>query len=320
MNTQGQAIVKTTGFDPLAVALDAIERDQSLQDSTKDQYTRAIENAAAAGVNLTDPQALNAYAATVGSSTRAFLSAVITKLTHALETQAKSMATPENVLDVQATIYRAEALREAVKIEKSKGHKAHTWLSQKEVKDLMRACEVRKSGNPETGIIAQRDKLALALLVGAGLRRSEAVNLTFENLKTQPVNGKARTVLNVHGKGAKDRIVPISDKLAARIRRWGDVVGHKGRILRSLGRNKTPGKSMSTTAVYNLVQKRGELMGREELEPHDLRRTYAQLGYEAGIAITQISRLLGHASVKTTQRYLNLELDLDTTISDFIPV
>ncbi len=64
----------------------------------------------------------------------------------------------------------------------------------------------------------------------------------------------------------------------------------------------------------------GQAIGKNELAPHDLRRTYAQLGYEAGIPITQISKLLGHASVATTQRYLNLDLDLNTTISDFIPV
>jgi integrase len=53
---------------------------------------------------------------------------------------------------------------------------------------------------------------------------------------------------------------------------------------------------------------------------HDLRRTFAKLGYEAGVPITQISKLLGHSSVATTQRYLNLELNLEITISDFIPL
>jgi integrase len=47
-------------------------------------------------------------------------------------------------------------------------------------------------------------------------------------------------------------------------------------------------------------------MGKLELASHDLRRTYAQLGYEAGMSITQISKLLGHASVATTQRYLKM--------------
>ena len=58
---------------------------------------------------------------------------------------------------------------------------------------------------------------------------------------------------------------------------------------------------------------------RSGWQPHDLRRTYAQLGYQAGIPVTLISRLLGHAAIATTQRYLNLDLDLETTVSDVIP-
>jgi integrase len=146
------------------------------------------------------------------------------------------------------------------------------------------------------------------------------VALTFADVKQQPVKGRVRRVLDVQGKGAKNRTVPISDKLAAMIDAWGEVVDGEGRVLRSLGRNRVPGASLSTTAVYHLVQKRGELMGRSNLEPHDLRRTFAQLGYEAGVSITQISTLLGHANVETTQRYLNLELDLEMTASDFIPL
>jgi integrase len=63
----------------------------------------------------------------------------------------------------------------------------------------------------------------------------------------------------------------------------------------------------------------GNLIGKDDQRPHDLRPTYAQLGYEPGVPITQIGRLLGHVSTETTQRYLNLELDLESTVSDFIP-
>jgi integrase len=306
--------------DSLALALGAIESDLSLRSSTRKRYRQAVNNAVEAGVSLTDPQELNEYARNQGSSTRAFLSAVITKMTRAIEHQAKSGATPDNVAAVQATVYRAEALREAVTAEKNEGQKAHAWLSQKQVKELMSACETRKSGNPEAEIVTQRDRVALGLLVGAGLRRSEAVALTFDDVKRQPVGDRMRTVLQVHGKGAKDRVVPISPPLADLIAQWGTVIGGEGRILRSLGRNKVPGESISTTSVYNIVQKRGALIGLPGLEPHDLRRTFAQLGYEAGVPITQISTLLGHASIETTQRYLNLDLDLDVTVSDFIPL
>ena len=68
-----------------------------------------------------------------------------------------------------------------------------------------------------------------------------------------------------------------------------------------------------------MARKYGKAIGKPELAPHDLRRTYAQIAYEAGVPITRISRLLGHESIETTQRYLNLELDLETTASDFVP-
>jgi integrase/recombinase XerD len=69
-----------------------------------------------------------------------------------------------------------------------------------------------------------------------------------------------------------------------------------------------------------IVRKYGSMIDMPKLSPHDLRRTYAQVGNDAGVPITQIKELLGHASVATTQRYLNLALDLETTASDFIPL
>jgi integrase len=79
-------------------------------------------------------------------------------------------------------------------------------------------------------------------------------------------------------------------------------------------------RSISAVAILHLVRKYGATIGIPDLAHHDLRRTFAQLGYDAGVPITQISILLGHSDAKTTERYLNLALDLDTTVSDFIPL
>ena len=54
--------------------------------------------------------------------------------------------------------------------------------------------------------------------------------------------------------------------------------------------------------------------------PQNLCRTFAQIGYESGVPIIQINKQLGHSSNTTTQRYLNMDLDLITKISDFIPL
>ena len=78
--------------------------------------------------------------------------------------------------------------------------------------------------------------------------------------------------------------------------------------------------SLTSAQVFNIVRKHGKVIGKPSLAPHDLRRSYAQLGYENGVPITQLSKLLGHSSVAVTQRYLNLELDLEVTTSDFVPL
>jgi integrase/recombinase XerD len=110
----------------------------------------------------------------------------------------------------------------------------------------------------------------------------------------------------------KTRVIPIQDKLAKHLEEWKQIVGPGRECRRSLGRSQELGEGISAQAVYNIVNRYGKRIGIDELAPHDLRRTFAQLGYEAGVPLAQISTLLGHASVSTTQRYLNLALDLET--------
>jgi len=291
--------------------LSMIDGNPKLADSTKRQYKKALTNAIAAGVNLTDAASLAAYATDLSKSSRAFLKAAIRLWSKRVVTQAKSQATPENIAAVQATEARFEALNDTIKVEASKGQKAHTWLTQAEVKRLLDTC------NPKT-TIGKRNRVVLGLLVAAGLRREELANLTFDDVVFQPVAGKMRTVLNIHGKGAKGRVVPISDKLAAALDQWQAIAG-PGFVARNISKGGAIGDSISTVGIFHIARNAGDAIGKADLAPHDLRRTYAQLGYEAGISITQISKLLGHSSVATTQRYLNLDLNLETTISDFIP-
>lgn len=293
------------------VDVTAIQR-ADLAESTRYKYTREIEALEEAGVSPLDHQALTAYAAGLKSSRRVFLKSALRLMSADYEQAIKAGATPENLPAVQAAVMRLEAMRGAIKVKAHKGVKAHTWLSQAQVKEITALCGEDLEG--------KRDWILLGLLLGAGLRREELVNLTFEALKQQPAkSGKMRDVLQVTGKGAKDRVIPIKPILADRLREWKGITGG-GLIARSLGMKKELGESLSAVAVFHLVRKYGALIGIPDLDPHDLRRTYAQLGYDAGVPITQIKELLGHASVATTQRYLNLALDLETTASDFIPL
>jgi integrase len=291
--------------------LKAIDR-ADLQPTTKAKYKREIENLTRAGVNPLDVDALTVYADGLKSSRKSFLKSALRLMTIGFEKNLKGRATPENIAQVQAGVYRLEAMRGAVNVKTHKGTKAHTWLSQKQVTEITKLCG--------TDLEGRRDWIVLGLLLGAGLRREELAALTFDALKQQPMKyGKVRDVLQIKGKGAKDRVIPIKPILADHLREWREAV-QGGLVARSLGMGKQLGGSMSAVGIFQLVRKYGRKIGVPELAPHDLRRSYAQLGYEAGVPITQISVLLGHSTVATTQKYLNLNLDLETTVSDFIPL
>jgi len=291
--------------------LTALDRAQ-LGERTRAKYRRELEKALIAGINLADPVQLADYAAGLPRSSRAFLKAAIRVITGELANQIKASVTPETLQNAQAALLRLEAMNSTIQVKAAQGEKAHIWLSQAEVRALMATCDDSLTG--------RRDWVILALLVGAGLRRDELAGIRCEDLTDVPgKNGKVRWLLTVTGKGEKSRVIPINPVLADRLRAWCQDI-QQGLVARSLGRKKELGDSLSEIGIFNIVRKHGALIGKPDLDPHDLRRTYAQLGYEAGIPITQISRLLGHSSVKTTQTYLNLDLDIETTISDFIPL
>ena len=286
----------------------------NLAEKTKYQYRKAIKNYLDTGNKLGDAQALQAYALNLPASSRSFLKAAIHLLSKGLVQDLKAGATPDNLPQVQASLYKLEALQDAIKVEKSKGEKVHAWLSPMQVKAIMATCDDSTSG--------KRDWIILGLLLGSGIRCDELVNLTFDDLIDLPMpkNG-IRTCIQVIGKGNKVRTIPIKPLLATRIQEWKAIVGN-GKVARSLGRKNILGDRLASQAVYQIVGKHGLKIGLKEpeLAPHDLRRTFAQIGYESGVPITQISKQLGHESIETTQRYLNMDLDLVTTISDFIPL
>lgn len=294
---------RTPHMDPFG----AIER-APLAQTTKRQYRKALRKYLETGARITDAQALADHADTLPNSSKAFLKAAIKLVSGSMASDIKGQATPDNVDAVHAALLRFEAMNDAIQVRTPKGEKAHIWLSSSEVRRLLSL--------PGHDIVGERDRLALALLVAAGLRRAELASLQFSDVVPQG----ERTVLQIRGKGAKQRVVPISHDLARMIERWGDRIGHEGKIMRALGMNKQPSEGMTGAAIFELVRRYGDRLGKPDLAPHDLRRTYAQIGLDAGVPIQQISVLLGHSSVVTTQRYLNLELDLETTISDFVPL
>lgn len=299
------AITTTLDFSALQRA--------DLQPGTRRHYVAATQRLLAAGLDPFDYEALADFAAGLPGSTRAALKAAINIQVSELSNSLKAGATIENAAEVQVQLWRLEAVNKAIKVHAPKGKVMALWLSPDQVREIT-------SKPDRTTQRGRRDWIVLATLLGSGLRVDEMASLTFDQLKRQPTkNGQFRGVLSFTGKGRKKRSVPISEHLETRLIEWKKETGG-GRIARGFKKGGRMTDSLSTRAVSDIVHHYGAMIGLPELEVHDLRRTWAQLGLEAGIPIQQISILLGHSSLTITQKYLDLQVDLSQTVSDFIPL
>lgn len=157
----------------------------------------------------------------------------------------------------------------------------------------------------EAGPFGARDRAALELLYGAGLRVSELVGIDLDRLDLE-----ARQV-RVLGKGRKERICPFGGPAEEALRAWlvqrlslrrpGDDDG-------ALFLNRD-GRRLSVRAVQKMLHERGALAGRPDAHPHALRHSCATHLLDGGADLRGIQELLGHASLSTTQRYTQVTIE-----------
>jgi site-specific recombinase XerD len=189
------------------------------------------------------------------------------------------------------------------------GVRTGNWLTLQQAQELIRTPDI-------TTLKGLRDRAILAVMVGGGLRRSEVANLTFDHVKMR----QARWVIvDLVGKGRRVRTVPIPAWAKAAIDDWittADI--HEGNIFRSVNKgDNISGPDLSAQAVADVVKDSSDQCGFE-LAAHDLRRTYAKLAKSGGADMVQIQLSLGHASIQTTERYLNTDQDLTSAPCDRI--
>lgn len=151
-----------------------------------------------------------------------------------------------------------------------------------------------------------RDTLMLTILYDSAARVSEVIRIRVCDIRTVH---PATIVL--HGKGAKDRIVPLSGKTADLISSYllqTDLNGveHKNELLFT---NRTD-KQLTRAGVAYILKKYVDAARNEhpelipdEFSPHCMRHSKAMHLLQAGVAIIYIRDFLGHESVKTTEVY-----------------
>jgi site-specific recombinase XerD len=144
-----------------------------------------------------------------------------------------------------------------------------------------------------------RDTAMLGVAVAGGLRRAEIVALDVANVN------QAGGVLTVKGKRNKTRTVPLPDGALAAVRDWLDVRGASaGPLFVRIGKgDKVSDERLSTQAVYSIFKNRAEQARVGTFSPHDLRRTFAGDMLDAGVDISTVQKMMGHANVSTTAGY-----------------
>jgi integrase len=127
----------------------------------------------------------------------------------------------------------------------------------------------------------RRDAALIGLLLGCGLRRSEAVNLRFDQLQLRESHW---VIVDIVGKGGRLRTVPVPPWCKGLIDGWfRDSRVTEGKIFRRVSKNGARQDARVTSdVVWYAVKQYARRIGVDGLAPHDLRRTCARLCHGAG--------------------------------------
>ena len=155
------------------------------------------------------------------------------------------------------------------------------------------------------GFSAQRNHLIINLLYNTGVRRSELINLTINDIDFSRKN------ILVKGKGNKERLIPLSSEMANLLQEY--IQNRKAEFITTetqalLVTDK--GKKMYPKFVYRIVKKYLTLVSTvQRRSPHTLRHSFATNLLNEGADLNAIKELLGHSSLASTQIYAHNSIE-----------
>ena len=148
-----------------------------------------------------------------------------------------------------------------------------------------------------------RNKAMLELMYSSGLRVSELINLTVNDIDLN--NASVR----IFGKGSKERIVPLDDYAIEALNNY--ILNHR-KCLFKHGENNylflnNHGNKMTRQGFFKILQKIAQEKNiKSELSPHTLRHSFATHLLKHGADLRSIQELLGHSDISTTQIYTHI--------------
>jgi integrase len=168
-----------------------------------------------------------------------------------------------------------------VKGVKSKGVRVGNWLSLRQAQVLLSAPDV-------TTLKGLRDRAILAVLLGCGLRRSEAAALTFAHLRQ--LDGRW-CIVDLLGKHGRIRTVPLPAWVKVAIDAWTSAISvADGHVFRPVNRaDRISIQRLGEKAIWQMLRQYARAVGVPGIAPHGARRTFAKLCRAAGVNLSRSS-------------------------------
>lgn len=186
-------------------------------------------------------------------------------------------------------------------------------LAKDEIEATLAAPIAAAKEKPDSAALAVRDCAMLELLYAGALRVSELVTGTLEDLKLDA------GYMLVHGKGDKERIVPLGKPAQEALREY--LAHSRPALLRRAGKESANttrtspflfiaggGRKLTRQRIWQMVGRASVASGRHA-SPHMLRHSCATHMVENGADLRTVQTILGHADISTTQVYTHLALD-----------
>ncbi len=171
--------------------------------------------------------------------------------------------------------------------------------------NVMGAIEVDKllAAPDVTDWAGVRDRAALELMYATGMRVSEMVELTIDNLNLDVGFLKCR------GKGDKERIVPVGRSAREAIGKYMEKVRPqllKGKQDKHLFISRL-GRKVSRVSFWKMIKKYTRIARiKQDVTPHTLRHSFATHLLERGADLRVVQEMLGHSDISTTQIYTHI--------------
>lgn len=192
-------------------------------------------------------------------------------------------------------------------------------LTQDQISKMVSKIKTDNFDTVQDEMIARRDYLVLAILITAGLRRSELCSIKIGDIQTVG----DQSIIEVLGKGNKMRMMVLAGSIKNKVDEYIKLRGLTyedvdAALITGHSSNSGLNKHVSDKTVERIVKKYAVMADVDPalVSPHVIRHTFCTELLRMGSDIVDVSDLMGHANISTTRRYDHINRTLENNSSN----